>query len=67
MIFTNWVELSLQMILPALFFIGVGAVTSQLLGTARGAKIRFPPTPFWLKLAPDLRGEERAGEFTVLG
>lgn len=36
---TNCLELSLQMVLPALVFAGVGAVTSQLVGTARGARL----------------------------
>ncbi|MEO8898803.1 MAG: hypothetical protein ABI473_08965 [Candidatus Dormibacter sp.] len=36
---TQCLELSLQMILPALLFSAVAAVTSQLLGTARGARV----------------------------
>ncbi len=39
MTFAGTLEISLQLMLPALLFAAVGAVTSQLVGTARGARI----------------------------
>jgi len=39
MIFVDCLEISLQLMLPALLFAAVGGVTSQLIGTTRGARI----------------------------
>jgi ABC-2 type transport system permease protein len=39
MTFVGTLEISLQLMLPALLFAAVGAVTSQLVGTTRGARI----------------------------
>ncbi len=39
MTFAGTVGISLQLVLPALLFAGVAAVASQLIGTARGARI----------------------------
>jgi ABC-2 type transport system permease protein len=39
MTFVNCLEVSLELMLPALLFAAVGALTSQLLGTTRGARI----------------------------
>jgi ABC-2 type transport system permease protein len=39
MTFVNCLEVSLELILPAILFAAVGAVTSQLIGTTRGARI----------------------------
>ncbi len=39
MTFVDTLEISLQLMLPALLFAGAGAVASQLIGTTRGARI----------------------------